>query len=155
MYNQVTKDRVASITQSIISELVAFQIERKEIKKTFFGVVDVPLFRLRFRMIAEEDIRDDVGYEVVRIQQPEDVTFDLIFWPIARKGYLCYIRNRLPVTMFQILLQHKDLWQTILKASMEEAKGVNPFKYNYIKLLIKKPLYEILSTNPAAFDWII
>jgi hypothetical protein len=153
--NKVTQQRIDDLTNALMYELAGFQIDRKEIKITMVGTVDLPLFRIRFRFLTPEDLRDDDGYEVILLSHVDEIKFDSIFWPMVRKGYLHYLRKRIPNMAFINFLERKDLWRSLLEAVMEETRYTNPYKYACCKRLYKQPIWEILSENKAAFDWLV
>ena len=152
--NRVTKERISLINARVKSELIAFQINPKEIKETVDGCLDLPLFSIRFRFVIAPDPRDDLGFdEVILIPEVEDIDSMKIFWALYKKGYMHYLRKRISFPAYTHFLERKDLWQNILKAVIEEDKS--PYKIYYCKALLKLPLLQILSEDHAAFDWLL
>ena len=76
-----------------------------------------------------------------------------MFFPMVRRGYICYIRNRTTLPTFLKFMELRDNWRKILEVAIEES--TSDFKTKYCKSLLKKPLYEILSLNIGTFDWIL
>lgn len=153
--NKVTRERLERLVKAIRQELVAFQISRF-ITEPIFGVVDVPLFGLRFKVI-ENALQDDSNYQVVHIVKGEDVDSDNIFLLLAGSGYLEWLREQISTMAYFKILSYNNRWELILRSArtrlLEQKKG--QYLLSRIEGLQDKPLMQIYHEDPTVFDWIL
>lgn len=154
--NKITQERIVKCTEKLIYELIGCQINSKLIKQDIdSGIVDIPLFSIRYRFLVAEDIREDVGWEVILIPSEDDITFDKVFWILVKKGYFHYLRTHLSSHTFIHFLEIRDLWKQAILIAIEDLDGKNKYKLTLLKSWLKKQPLFILQEYPAAFDWIL
>lgn len=152
---KLTRERMEQLIKSTRQELVAFQLGR-HITEPIFGVVDVPLFGLRFKFIATA-VQDDGEYNVTYIVKSEDINSESIFLLLAANGYLRWLRQQLSTNVYLKILARRERWKLILDKALE--KAVENKRGLYLQYLIRdmqeKPILQIYHEDPEVFDWIL
>lgn len=146
--------RIVELEHLIRQELQGFQLAR-EMKETVFGAIDLPVFKLRFR-VNEGNPVEDQGWRVVIIPNKDKLDSEQLFIILAEQGYIHYLRHRVSSYYFLSTLERKERWRKLLQYVIESEKEdkVSPYKIKYCKELLKKPLTMLLFENSGVFDWL-
>lgn len=153
--NKLTEQRIELLSKQVESMLLGFQLNPKEVVNYGDGIVDIPIFAIRVRLVNPIDVREDDGMRVIVIVDEEDITFDIFFWELAKQGFLHYLRNKLPHHSYIHFLERQDLAHRIIKVAMDSCAVTNPYKYKFCKQLLKEPLIKIIQENITIFDWLV
>lgn len=153
--SKVTRHRLEGLIKAVRQELSAFQLGRHMTEPTF-GVVDVPLFGLRFKFTTAA-VQDDGNYRVVPIAKIEDVDSEKIFLALASAGYLRWLRQQISTHAYLKVLSYRDRWRLVLETALEKAKEDK--KGAYLSYMIRdmqdKPFMQLYHEDPEIFDWIL
>lgn len=153
--SKITRQRLEGLIKAVRHELSAFQLGMFT-KEPIFGVVDVPLFGLRFKFITNPVDRD-ADYTIINIVKEEDVNTEQILLALASNGYLRWLRMQISTHAYLKILTKKDRWKLIIETALEKAKADKRGDYltNIVKDLKSKPLMQIYHEDPEVFDWLL
>jgi hypothetical protein len=152
---KVTVDRIAHLVQLIKTELQGYQIG-KFAKEPEVGVVDLPMFGIRFKC-THTAYPDDSKFRVISVTVDEELNKDELFLELVASGYLKWIRSRYSSHGYFTLLSYDKRGEKILKAAKVRAKEnkKGEFRLAYLNNLLKRPFIEVYQEDPTVFDWIL
>ena len=152
--SNVTRKRLEGLIKAVRQELAAFQLGRHMTEPTF-GVVDVPIFGLRFKFTTPI-VEDDDIYRIIPIVKVEDIDSEKIFLALASAGYLRWLRQQMSTNAYIKVLSYKDRWKLILDTALEKVKEDKKGLYLHymIRDMIDKPFMQIYHEDPEIFDWV-
>ena len=150
-----TQERIANLMFVVNRELQGYQVGKFS-KEPVFGVIDLPMFGLRFKFIPQVTPDDD-KYRILNIATEEDFDTDEIFLELVSSGYLFWLRNQRSTHGYLTILSHRNRWKLILDAAKKRAiqykKG--DFRVKFITQLSRESFMEIYHRDPTIFDWIL
>jgi hypothetical protein len=135
--------------------LSGFQLSQYTRTPTY-GVLDVPLFGLRFKVI-DHIVEGDSDYQVIHVVKEQDISSDIILLRLAEQGYLHWLRTQISSHAFFKILSSQNRWELLVKRAIElillQKKGT--YLLNIAKNLKGKSLLEIYHHQPDVFDWLL
>jgi hypothetical protein len=135
--------------------LSGFQLSRYT-KNPTYGVLDVPLFGLRFKVV-DHLIEGDSDYQVIHVVKSGDLDPDTLLIRLAEQGYLHWLRTQISSHAFFKIMMVRERWTKVVDRAIQLAvlqkKGT--YLLNIAKSLKGKSLMEIYHYQPDIFDWII
>lgn len=153
--NKQTYARVERLTIKLKNELQGFHIS-KFARELEVGVLDVPAFGIRFKMIDGPHPDDDT-FQVIYIPNDDHIDSDKFFLILASKGYIHWLRQKTDShTLFRVL-DYKERWKKLIEAGIEKAKEDKKGEYilSYYSSFLRRSLMEVYHTDPSIFDWLV
>jgi hypothetical protein len=153
--NKLTRERLETLITKIRYELSGFQLG-PFISEPTFGVVDVSLFGLRYKLVDHPVEKDDL-HTIFFIVKEEDIKSDDIFLALVSSGYLKWLREQISTHAFLKILTFRDRWSIIVEHAIKQIKEQKKGLYllNTAKDLQDKPLLQIYHEDPTVFDWLL
>jgi hypothetical protein len=136
-------------------ELQGYQVGRFS-KEPVFGVIDLPMFGLRFKLIPQVTPDDD-KFRVITITAEEDFDTDELFLELVSSGYLFWLRNQRSTHGYLNILSHRNRWKLILDAAKKRALQTKKgeFRTQYLNQLSRENFMDLYHRDPTVFDWML
>jgi hypothetical protein len=153
--HKTTIERITSLTTMVKRELQGYQVGRFS-KEPEFGILDLPMFGLRFKFVPHPHPDDD-KFRLIIITSPEDFNEDELFLELVSAGYLYWLRQQRSTFGYMNILAHRNRWKLVIdtarKRAIQNKKG--EFRVKYLTQLSKEPFMDIYHRDPTVFDWML
>lgn len=154
--NKKTLERVENLERVLITTLQSFQIARYSTIPEL-GVVDLPIFGLRFKIYNDGPREHDDKYQIIHIPTEEFIVDDKLFIILCTKGYIHWLRDKLGTHAFMAVLSQKDRWISLVEAAIEKSREEKKGEYltRYFESFLERPFLDIYHEDPSVFDWMV